>query len=116
MATQALLAIAFLVENQHGADDFFKPQRTTAAMTFPLDSSIPFKFCFESKSSPRRVPTLKYSVSELDADTEDKYLIWIQNYESASQKACRAALASALRTLANGRTLRQAQLNALDFM
>ncbi|KAI0093350.1 hypothetical protein BDY19DRAFT_989996 [Irpex rosettiformis] len=116
MAAQALLAIASAVENQQGMDDFFQPPRTMGAMVFPLDSSMPFKFHFESRSSPQRVSTLKYSVAIPGAGSEVKYFIWIQNYELASQSACRMAVVTALRTLANGRTLRQAQLNALDFM
>ncbi|KAI0093352.1 hypothetical protein BDY19DRAFT_989998 [Irpex rosettiformis] len=116
MAAQVFLAIAAAVDTQQGMDEFFKPQRTTGIVNFPLDLSIPFKFYFESRSSPERVPTLKYVVSARDPNAREKYFIWIQNYESASQAACRAAMTYALHSLANGRTLRQVQLDALDFM
>ena len=96
-------------------DTFFMPPRTAGPMQFPLHASIPFTFMSESKSSPNSTPTLKYTITA-DTNTEEKpYLIWIQNYDTATVQTCREAVARALRKMANDRTLLQDQVDMRTF-
>lgn len=116
MASKTLLAIALAVETCVGMDDFFMPPYPVIPQTFPLESTITqFSFELEARSSPARVPTLKYVVRASGAH-QGEYLIWLQNYHLASVQACQKAIVFAIRDMANNRTLRMSQLDATTFL
>jgi hypothetical protein len=121
MDTKKLLALATIVERATNMDHYFRAtQLTPGASLSPTSTGIgDLHALFDAQKTPQSVPTLNFYVFEPTANgaEAEQYILWIQKYYLAPLGACQAAMAAALRLIANsGGKMVQATVDAVKFL
>jgi hypothetical protein len=121
MDAKKLLGLATIVERATNMDHYFRATQLAPGASLPLTSAGTgdLHVLFDAQTTPQSVPTLKFYVFEPSANgpEAERYILWIQKYHLASPGACQAAMAAALRLIANsGGQMVQATVDAVKFL